>query len=288
MYRFIKVIIPLIAIILLIVVSLACGGTTSISTSQPTQLEQALSPEVTQPTNTIAPTVKREPTATLISTATEVPTHVPTPNYSEPVVLLEISGTGAAITDDFQLPACFKSVLYWDVAANSFGAASLILTGYNKGTGDSLNYVNEFAMNIYIGGINGSAYSSLSGGTYYFQIENTDEVWNVRVECQDGVAPVGTGMNIQGVGSVVTDNYTLTACNKSIFNWSVEPNSSGVASLILTLCSLEECSTIVNEFKQDMTSALTGQALQGLKGGDYFLYSENTQQPWSVTWECKD
>jgi hypothetical protein len=56
----------------------------------------------------------------------------------------------------------------------------------------------------------------------------------------------------------------------------------------LALCDMKACSTIVNEFKMDMTEPLTGQALQAVKAGDYFLVSANTQESWSVTWECKD
>jgi hypothetical protein len=236
----------------------------------------------------LPPTLPPKPTATTSPTATQKPTIGPSPTYSEPVVLLEISGTGATITDNYQLPKCRKAVFYWNVSPNSNGTASLILNLYKTTVSDSVTLVNDIAMNVPGEGLGGSINQSLKGGEYYFSTENTDEAWTVRLECQDGVAPVGTSMNIQATGMFVSDNYELPKCNKSIFNWSVEPNSNGTASLILYLCSLTECNTLVNEIKMDLSSALTGQALQPLSGGVYFIGSENTQQPWSVTWECKD
>jgi hypothetical protein len=257
--------------------------------AKPVQQEQAVSPTVPQPTNTIVPTVIPKPTTTTAPTATEVPTLIPTPSFSQPVVLLEFSGTGATVTEDYTLPTCWKAVLYWNVAPNSGGSASLILTQNNKDTGNDKTLVNEFGMDVGSDGMNGIAFDPLLGGNYYYSTENTNEAWSAKIECQDGVAPVGTGINIQATGGTATDNYTLSACNKSIFNWSVDPNSSGSASLILALCDLKKnCETIVNEFKMDMTSPLTGQALQSVKAGDYFLVSENTSQSWNVTWECKD
>jgi len=205
--------------------------------------------------------------------------------------MLEFNGTGAMITDDYQLPACWKSLLYWHVDANNYGSASLILTGYNKDTGEDKTLVNEFGMDMGSDGLNGIAFCPLLGGTYYFQTENTDESWTAKLECQDNIAPVGEGMDVQGTGGFVSDDYTLHTCNKSIFNWSVQPSNSGSASLILSLCKANEdnnCETIVNEFQMDMSSPMTGQALQKVVDGDYFLVSENTQEAWTVTWECKD
>jgi len=298
-----KSLIPFLIIAFVILVSLACGSSTptsapaSVVTPAPvnTQVNSALPtvPPVTTEVPASATQVPDTPT-NIPASPTKVPATVtkipasPTPSYSEPVVLLEFSGTGDTVTDDFVLPACWKAVLYWHVAPSSYGTASLILTGYNKGSGADKTLVNDMVMDASADGMSGIAFDPLLGGTYYFQTENTDAAWNVRLECQDGVAPVGEGMNIQATGGFVTGNYSLPACNKSIFNWSVEPSNYGTTSLILALCNMKECETIVNEMKMDMTSAMTGQALQAVQGGDYFLVSENTQQPWSVNWECKD
>jgi hypothetical protein len=161
--------------------------------------------------------------------------------------------------------------------------------GYNKGTGGEMSLVNTMATDV--GSLDGTVLIPLKGGTYYFQTENTDESWTAKIECQDGMAPAGTGMDIQAVGYTVTENYTLSKCTKSVFNWSVEPSSYGTASLILHLCKANEtnsCESLVNEMKTDMSSPMTGQALQKVENGDYFLVSDNTNEPWTVTWECKD
>lgn len=204
------------------------------------------------------------------------------------MVLTEVKGTGETVTDDFEWPACQKAVFYWTVSPSSYGSASLIVCLHKIGVEQEMFLVNEFAMNVSAEGLSGSALQPLAGGEYYFSTENTDEPWTIRVECQDGVAPVGTGIDLQAAGNIVTDNYELPACQKSVFAWSTEPNDSGTASLILGLCG-NECITLVNEFDMDLTAPLEGEALQALGGGIYYLVSENTSgQPWSVRWECRD
>jgi hypothetical protein len=285
---------PIVALVICSLFLAACGAAPSVDTvatsvaatiaaGQPVQV--ATQPPVQeQPTKPPAPTATTAPTATIPPTV--APTEPPALSYSQPVILAELSGTGAAITEDYTLPQCMKGVLYWHVAP-SYGAASLIIKQFNKDKGTDKTLVNSFAMDVGADGFGGSAYDPLLGGEYYWQTENTNEAWTIKLECQDNVAPVGEGMNIQGTGTIVTDFYTLHSCTKSVFNYSVEP-SSGTASLILALCSRTECNTIVNEFKMDLSGSMTGQALQRVDDGDYFLISENTTKPWTVTWECKD
>ena len=95
-------------------------------------------------------------------------------------------------------------------------------------------------------------------------------------------------MNIQATGWFVSDNYVLSTCQQGIFSWSVEPNANGTASLLLYLCNLNQCGPLVNEDKMDMTAPLTGQVTAMLQSNTFFISAENTLQPWSVTWECKD
>jgi hypothetical protein len=45
---------------------------------------------------------------------------------------------------------------------------------------------------------------------------------------------------------------------------------------------------LANAINMNMTTALTGQVLQSVKAGDYFLVTENTDEPWTINWECKD
>ena len=151
-----------------------------------------------------------------------------------------------------------------------------------------MTLVNVDAPNESSEGIRGSVLQGLMGGKYYFSIENTDSAWTIRLECQDNVAPMETGMNIQATGWFVSDNYLLSTCKMGIFSWSIQPDVNGTASLIMYFCDLKRCTTMVNEVKQDMTTPLTGQVTAMLQNGIYFIGAKNTLQPWSVSWECKD
>ncbi len=252
-------------------------------------LPEMLTPYISpQPTETSPPTATIESTATLAPKATQVPTLTPFPSYSQPVVLLEISGTGETVTAHYQLPKCFKAVYYWNASPNSNGTASLTLNLHQTSATESVILVNVSATDMQSEDLSGSVLEGLTGGEYYFSIKNTDEAWTIRVVCQDDVAPVGTGMNIQATGWFVSDNYVLSTCQEGIFSWSVGPNTNGTASLVLYFCDLKRCITMVDEEKKDMTVPLTGQVTAMLQSGTYFIGAMNTLQPWSVTWECKD
>jgi hypothetical protein len=204
------------------------------------------------------------------------------------VVLSEIEGTGSAVTDNYQLPACNKAVFKWNVASTSSGTGSLILKIFSPESADGDTIVNEFAMDLGTSGLSGSALYPLQGGEYYFSSENTDQTWTLQIECQDGTAPVAEGIDIEATGNIVTANYTLPACRKSIFEWSAAPSSSGTGALILKLCG-NRCVTIVNEFKMDLSQDMTGQSLEAVDGGIYYLVSENTgERSWTVNWTCGD
>jgi hypothetical protein len=202
--------------------------------------------------------------------------------------LLEISGAGESVTDNYQLPKCSKAVYYWSASPNSDGTASLTLNSHQPTTTESATLINVDATNMDAEVLSGSVLRGLIGGEYYFSIENTNEAWTVRLECQDNVAPVGTGINIQATGWFVSDNYILSSCQKGIFSWSVNPNTSGAASLILYLCNLKQCTTMVNEVRTDMTTALSGQVTAMLQTDTYYIGAENTFLTWSVIWECQD
>ena len=241
-----------------------------------------------RPTDTTAPTTTREPTATQALKATQVPTLTPSPIYSQPVVLLEFSGTGETVTGNYLLPKCWKAVYYWSAFPNRSGSVSFRLNLFQPTSTDSVPLVNVDSMDKYAQGLRGSVLRGLIGGEYHFSIEKSDGAWSIRVECQDNIAPVGTGMNIQATGWFVSDNYVLSTCQQGIFSWSVEPNANGTASLLLYLCNLNQCGPLVKEDKMDMTAPLTGQVTAMLQRNTFFISAENTLQPWSVTWECKD
>jgi len=241
-----------------------------------------------QPTDTTVPTATRESTATQALKATQVPTLTPSPIYSQPVLLLEFSGTGETVTDKYLLPNCWKAVYYWSIYPNNIGTASLILNLHQPTVIDAVTLVNVVVTDSPAEGFSGSVLWQLTGGEYYFSTESTDAAWTIRLECQDNVAPVGTGMNIQATGWFVSDNYVLSTCQMGIFSWSVQPNAVGTASLVMYFCDLKRCTTMVNEVKKELTAPLTGQVTAMLQSGTYFIGAKNTLQPWSVSWECKD
>ncbi len=292
---------PLIIAAAILIISLACGSSKE-SASTPVGEEPTEEPTAAGTTGHVGeteepgPTQEAEPTDEPEPTDTPSPTNTPeptVPTYTEPVVLAELDGIGNTVTDNYEFPRCGKAVFYWEVEPNAYGSASIIINLHNVDADREILLVNEFSSDV-VGVHSGSALQPLKGGEYFFSTENTDEPWRVRVECQDGAAPVAEGMDVTGTGDAVTGNYTLPACRKSIFNWSVEPNPYGSASLIVHLCSVEEIETrgcppaIVNEFQSDLTGPLVGEALERVDGGDYFLIIRNTDEDWHVWWECRD
>jgi hypothetical protein len=275
----------ILAAVALILATLACGESTPESKPAETQApaatsEQAQEPEATKPPEDTA-TPEPEPTDTPEPTAT------PAPVYQEPVTLQEVEGVGETVTDNYTWPACQKAVFYYTVEAGAY-SVSLILNIHSVDTGEEANLVNEFGMEV--DESSGSTFLSIGAGEYYFSSENTDEPWTVRVECQDGQAPVGNELAVEGVGDTVTANYELEPCNKSVFTWTAAPSAAGSASLIVDLCQVggRRCENIVNEFEMDVTDEISGEVVEKLDGGLYFIVTENTDQAWSVTLECHD
>ena len=272
---------PIVSLIVLLLLSMACGTSSSLDPIPPL-------PTVQEQESTVEPSLAlptEAPTDIPQLVNTPVPTQV---TYIEPVLLGEVDGTGKTVTDDINMPACTKAVFSWNVAASSYGTASLILSMFKKGSDRESLLVNEMALDIGSEGLSGSSVQPLLGGEYYFSSDNTSEVWHVRIECQDGAAPLAVGMDIEGVGNLVTGNYELPACQKSVFSWEVKPGSSGTAALILDLCG-SECQNIANDMKMDLTGPLQGKSLQSVSAGNYYLVTQNAGNlPWHVTWECKD
>jgi len=88
----------------------------------------------------------------------------------------------------------------------------------------------------------------------------------------------------------ITPNYELTACKKSVFAWSVEPNSSGLGSIIVGLVQVDgpKHFSIANDLEMDLAATLEGEALQAVDSGLYYLVVENVSGPWHIWWECRD
>jgi hypothetical protein len=252
---------------------------------QPEMLTPYTSP---QPTDTTTPTLTPTPSITLEPRESLVPTLTPSSINTQPVVLLEINGTGNTTSDNYQLPRCWKAVFYWSVSPNTNGTASLTLNLHQIPATNLVTLVNIDTTDLYAKEFTGSVLQGLIAGEYSFSIENTEEAWTIRVECQDNVAPIKIGLNIQATGWFVSDNYILPTCQNGIFSWSVEPNANDIASLVLYFCDMKRCVTMVDEENKNTTDKLSGQVTAMLQSGTYFIGAKNTLQSWSVIWECKD
>jgi hypothetical protein len=136
----------------------------------------------------------------------------------------------------------------------------------------------------------GQVLQPLTGGEYYFSSENTDESWSIVLECQDNAAPVTEGIDIQGDGPTVSSNYRLPSCQKSVFVWETHPSDSGLASIIAYVYLTEgdlllDRARIAGEVDEGV---ITGETLQSVSTGVYFVTVENTTEPWRIRWECRE
>jgi len=211
-------------------------------------------------------------------------------NYASRPTLLEIDGIGEAVSSNYSLPTCHKAVFYWHVMPSTYGSASLILKLYQVGSSQAETLVNEFESDVPETGLYGAALHHLTEGQYYFSTENTDEPWTLRIECQDHLPAVAEGMRVTARGNTVTDNYQLSTCNKSVFRWQVAPNSYGTTALIVHLHRVNEdrFAYLVNALEFDQSAPLSGEALEPVQAGTYYLVTENATGEWSVEWECRD
>jgi hypothetical protein len=165
----------------------------------------------------------------------------------------------------------------------------LILELHETATGDDWSLAIEYEPDK-PDGISGQAHRPLDGGEYYFVAENTDHAWSVRGVCRDGQPAVGSAIDISGSGLVVTDNYELPACQKSIFAWSIKPDAGGTAGLIADLWEVGETrdENLAIEYQSDLTELISGEALVPLSGGLYYITTENVSGEWAIRWECRD
>jgi len=269
---------------LIIIPAIACGGASSQTDQQPTRAVVELATATPPPAAETASeaTVTPEPTATLEPTATPVPP----PTYQEPITLLEYSAAGESVSDNFTLPGCQKAVFSYSVQGSDIGYASLILKLNKVGEDRDIALANDMEETPQMVG---QVLQPLTGGEYYFSSENTDEPWQVVLECYDNTAPVAEGIDFQGKGPTVSPNYHLPDCQKSVFIWESQPGGSGYASIIAKLYLTNQGELKRENIANDMTEGtLSGETLQSVVAGDYFLTVENTNEPWSIRWECKD
>lgn len=253
------------------------------ATSEPATVQPADTPTSLPPTDTPTSLPPTEP-----PTDTPIPQPTDTPVPVEPVVFLELQGTGEIVSDNFNAPECYKAVFSWSAKANSSGMAALIVNLHNADSGTKYTLVNALVADTKEA--TGDVLKPLEDGKYFISTENVTGDWSVRGTCFDGQAPVGEGIDLQGQGQTVTQNVSLPNCAKSVFHWSVVPNSGGTAALILTLHEAQAGLSVnlANELEFNNTAPLEGQAVQSVPAGAYFLVLDNATGPWSVKWECQD
>lgn len=217
-------------------------------------------------------------------TSAPKPTATTKPVYAAPLVLATMTGQGEMVTDNFWLPACKIAVVSWSLG---FGSLFEYPTFYlYEGKQHSLLFKSARSV--------GWTFQSFWGGEYYLSIKETDDPWSVKIECRNGLALMRTALDLHATGDTITDPYELPACSKSVFVWSVEPESddSLFNTFDLALCDENaECVSIVDVdvWEVDSPTTTKGETLQPLHGGVYLFVSTNASgQSWSVRWECRD
>lgn len=182
---------------------------------------------------------------------------------------MEHSAIGGTVSDNFTLSACQKTVFNYSVQASDTGYASLILKLNKVGEDREMSLVNDMEETPQM---TGQVLQPLLGGDYFFTSENTNEPWQMIIECHDNTAPVAEGMDVSGDTPTVTKNYRLSACQKSVFIWETQSGDTGYSSIIARLAqtNIPEIRgfTLANDMKE---GPLTGEALQAVETGDYSL-----------------
>lgn len=193
------------------------------------------------------------------------------------------------MTDNYNWPACEKAVFTWHAEARPSGMVSLAVKLHKVGDDGWDLIANEFAVGE-PAGLTAQKLQPLDGGEYYFSIENTGAPWSILVECQDGQPGQDGGIDVSGDRDTVTCNYTLPQCSKSVFVWSSAPRESGFAALIVTFYKVAGGwpDLLVNALEVDATEPMTGEALEPVTPGVYYLEIYNTTGHWTVRWECRD
>jgi hypothetical protein len=210
------------------------------------------------------------------------------PPSAEAVELQQLHGTGASVMDGLVWAACEKAVFYWTLSPGQNGEASLTLRLQETGEAAGTVLVDEYASGL-TAPITGAALHPLLGGEYTLSVEDAYSPWSVRVLCQDGELPLGDAPDLTGSVSTVTPNFELATCNQMALLWSVEPDGSGRASMIVRMYIVGRSwpDVRVNETDTDVDEPLGNLALFSVEGGEYFLVVDKVSGPWTIRWECR-
>lgn len=88
-------------------------------------------------------------------------------------------------------------------------------------------------------------------------------------------------LDIEGYGEQVTENFAFPRCNKAVFSWTADR----YGFLIVHLYNVDADGGIylING------SGGSGEVLQSLKGGTYYLATENAdRENWTIRGDCLD
>lgn len=210
------------------------------------------------------------------------------PESAEGLELGRLEGTAASAKSGLVWAACEKAVFYWTLAPGQNGEASMTLRLQKAGQAASVTLVDEFATAL-TQPLSGAALQPLSGGEYTLSAEGVYSPWSVRVVCQDGAQPLSEAPDLAGSISTVTPSFDLPACNQLALLWSVEPDSSGRASIIVRMYIVGRAwpDVRVNETATDAAEPLSGIALFSVESAEYFVVVDRVSGPWTIHWECR-
>ncbi|MCA9900632.1 MAG: hypothetical protein KDK05_00545 [Candidatus Competibacteraceae bacterium] len=86
---------------------------------------------------------------------------------------------------------------------------------------------------------------------------------------------------LEGAGDVVSDNYDWQPCQKAVFSWEAMGQDNIIIRLWKT--TADNNVLLVNEI-----SPASGEVLQPLSGGTYWITVTGPAEGWGITAECQD
>ena len=89
-------------------------------------------------------------------------------------------------------------------------------------------------------------------------------------------------LSVEGQGYLVTENYSWTKCGKAVFAWKDE----GFGRITIRLFKAGEDKPIYILSNEELPS--TGETVQPIDTGTYFLAIRGSLVGWSLTGECRD
>ena len=88
-------------------------------------------------------------------------------------------------------------------------------------------------------------------------------------------------VNLEGTGDSVSDNFEVQECQKAVFSWTAVGQSNFI--VYLWKVGIDDNRLLVNEIAPS-----SGETLQPLTGGTYWLTIDSPTESWSITAECRE